>query len=207
MRSPLNTFNRIAGFYDLMVKIVFGASMRKAQIHFLNKIPPDGNVLILGGGTGWIVGEILRTNPDVTIDYVEASDRMLMIAKRKLTQSFGKVRFIHGTERSIPPENEYDVVITNFYLDLFTDESLSRVIATVERNIKNRALWIATDFLATNFWHRCMLWIMYRFFVITCRIEASRLPHWQTILHKMGLREVGNRKFYGGFICSILYER
>ena len=113
----LNGFNTIAKIYDTLAKIVFGRVIKKAQLHFLNEIPIEAKVLILGGGTGWILNSILKIRPAVEVWYIEASTKMISIAKKKVV-GFNNIHFIHGTEQNIPVDQHYDVVITNFYFDL-----------------------------------------------------------------------------------------
>ncbi|HEY9047693.1 MAG TPA: class I SAM-dependent methyltransferase, partial [Ohtaekwangia sp.] len=70
------SFDSIAPVYDMLSRIVFGRSMVKSQRHFLKYIPAEASVLILGGGTGWIIQELFAVNNTCTIVYVEASQKM-----------------------------------------------------------------------------------------------------------------------------------
>ena len=53
----MNGFNSIAPVYDALATLVFGRSIRNAQLCFLGDIGYRGKVLILGGGTGWFAGD------------------------------------------------------------------------------------------------------------------------------------------------------
>src|SRR5688572_10145370 len=114
MNSTLNRFNRVAGVYDILARMVFGRSIQQAQLHFLNELPTQGNILILGGGTGWILKSILKVRPLITIWFVEASDAMIAKAKQQAGNDEARIHFIHGTEETLVPEVQFDAVLANF---------------------------------------------------------------------------------------------
>jgi tRNA (cmo5U34)-methyltransferase len=200
--SSLNRFNALAGVYDTLVELVFGNSVRQAQRHYLKEIPTASNVLILGGGTGWIIRELLLVNPTATIWYVEASSAMIERSKKKMLHFPGStVHFIHGTEDSIPEVATFNVVITAFFLDLFTPSSLVCVIEKIKKSLVPDAMWLATDFVnQANRWQGVMLRVMYFFFRFVCRIEAKQLPQWEKLLRHYGYKEIKSHYFFYSFI-------
>src|SRR5688572_26928794 len=116
--NELNGFNRIARYYDVLKRLVFGNAIRNSEIAFLECLTPGGNVLILGGGSGEILGPLFQVNPGCRVWFVEASSRMISKAVYNLPEaSRGNVCFIHGTEGSLPPNVVFDGIITNFFLD------------------------------------------------------------------------------------------
>jgi tRNA (cmo5U34)-methyltransferase len=203
--SRLNTFNRIAAFYDIAAFLVFGTAIRKAQLHFLSAVPSTGNILILGGGTGWIAEAVLR-NSASKIVYVEASDKMISIARKKLKAFLHRVQFVHGTEADIGNEHTFEAVITNFYLDLFSDASLPFVVEIIRARIKETGVWLVTDFVARNWWHKRLLRLMYSFFRITSAVTVSKLPAWEAAITAAGCQGVAEKFFYAGFIRSAIYR-
>jgi ubiquinone/menaquinone biosynthesis C-methylase UbiE len=205
VKSKLNQFNKIAVVYDVLASIFFGRSIRKAQQCFLRELPHAGNILILGGGSGWILNAVMKTSPHCSVWYVEASDVMISKAKKYLSMT-GNIHFIHGTENSLSPDVKYDGVITNFYLDLFSHSSLSRALNQIHGVTNKECTWLVTDFVNNSWWQQCLLWLMYRFFRITCQIEANSLPQWEEELNRLGLDQTQCRSFYGGFICSSVYR-
>ncbi|MBS1488917.1 MAG: class I SAM-dependent methyltransferase [Bacteroidetes bacterium] len=201
---PLNRFNRIAPVYDRLATLVYGSSIRKAQVYFLNQIPDNAQVLILGGGSGWILQELFCKKPHVQVCYIEAASAMLAYAKIKADKQ--RVQFIHGTENDIPPGELYDVVITNFYLDLFSDESLRRVLQTIQPQLKKNSMWLATDFVNQIWWHKLMLKVMYTFFRAVSNIGNNKLPDWNKVMLEMGGRKRGSMFFYGNFIETTVFQ-
>ncbi len=199
-------FDKIASVYDGLAQLVFGNSIKQAQLYFLNEIAPQSNVLILGGGTGWLLAELLKLNPTCEVWYIEASEKMLKLSKLKTNHS-SRVHFIHGTEDSIPNETKFDVVITNFYLDLFTNTALDSVLAKIQEAGKPGTLFLATDFIdRKKWWQSILLKTMYIFFHNTCKVEASRLPDWHQQLTKRNLVQKKSKLFFGEFIETTVYS-
>ena len=201
-------FDWIAPYYDFLARLAFGKNIRRCQLEYLDKIPSGGNVLILGGGTGWILTELFKVNPTCRVLYVEASVKMLEKAKtRNDVLPSSQVIFIHGTERNLKQiaDVRFDTVITNFYFDLFTSTSLRAVLENITRSINPGSKLLVSEFVERSRWQRLLLFVMYHFFKWTCSIEASRLPDWQGELKRHGFTERDTKMFCNGFMKSSLY--
>lgn len=198
-------FDNISSVYDKLARLVYGKSIIEAQKHFLKLIPQQANVLILGGGTGWILTEIIKKEVVCAIWYVDASEEMIRLSKKRVDNSH--IQFILGTENNMPSSVRFDIVITNFYLDLFPMEKLNKVIDKIIFVLRPESHWIVTDFIDTKkWWARLLLKSMYTFFGVLCKIEATDLPDWHDALQEKGLRKKESRFFYHGFIESAVYS-
>jgi ubiquinone/menaquinone biosynthesis C-methylase UbiE len=207
MDSSLNQFNRIAGSYDLLASLVFAGNIHKAQLTYLHLIPPQAKVLILGGGTGKILNDLFKLNPSAQVYYVEASDAMIERAKKNSEHFKTHVHFIHGTANSIPDAIQFDVVITSFFLDMFSSPAMDDLIQQVAKSLERKSIWIVTDFVnSKKKLHQALLRMMYLFFRTFCGIEAQRLPDWENQLKNAGFGETKRELFYDGFIKSALYR-
>jgi ubiquinone/menaquinone biosynthesis C-methylase UbiE len=209
MSRSVNGFNRVALIYDMLAHIVFGRALWAAQHAFLPAIPPASNVLMLGGGTGRQLRALLEINHACCVWYIEASSAMLNQAKRALkSEQQQRVHFVHGTEANIPGDVVYDVVITSFFLDLFTDRALEDVMAKGDGALRTGGLWLVTDFVDSGkWWQKRLLDVMYAFFRITCNVEAKQLPSWQQIFERYRYSEIRSRLSYGTFIKSLLLRK
>lgn len=196
-------FDRLAPVYDYLSRIVFGKSLPYAQQYFLTSIRADDRILILGGGSGDFLRSVLKHQPSVVIDYIDISEKMIRLAREK-TQNPSTVNFIVGTEQNIP-DSRYSVVITNFYLDLFSDNTLQYVVQKIKAHLQPGGQWLVTDFVNEKWWHQMMLGVMYRFFRIITHIEATHLPQWTQCLIKNGATQIDSKRFYGGFIEAKVY--
>jgi tRNA (cmo5U34)-methyltransferase len=198
-------FDCIAPFYDLLARLIFGSSIEKAQRQFLDVNPPAKQILVLGGGTGAFLATLRSAHPHATIYFIDASAQMIRIAKHR--NKAQQIQFIHGTENDIPANLSFDIVITNFYLDLFESSKLASVIDLICRSLHSRSTWIASDFTDRNrWWQRLMLSFMYFFFRLTCGVTTQSLPDWRTALKKAGWKKQDERHFYSGFIESGVFR-
>lgn len=202
----LNQFDNIAQIYDPLAKLFFGKAHINSQKAFISDIPDGSTVLILGGGAGDILVALLLLKPACTVYYVEASERMISLAKKK-TRNFHNIYFIHGTQENIPNQI-FSTIITNFYFDLFTTKTLHAVVNTINKSLHIGSKWIVTDFVDSKiWWQRMMLRVMYLFFQKTCKIEANSLPVWEPILSRINFKKEKTIFFFNGFIRSELYHR
>ena len=199
-----NNFDSVAKFYDALARIVFGRSMFKAQTFYLSEISPDAKVLILGGGTGWMLNELIKINVTCPIWYIDSSSKMLEQSRQMAQRAKQKIHFILGTESSIPSDIQFDVVITNFFLDLFTEASCDKIVGRIRNSLHRDSQWIMTDFENLTWWHAVMLKAMYSFFKVTSAIEASQLPPFDLLFVKNGMAVRKSEFFYGRFIKTSL---
>lgn len=197
-------FNRLAPIYDSLARLIIGKGIHNSQLHFLNHLKGKSKLLILGGGTGWILPHIVEINPALSIDYIELSPEMLLKAQQSL-KDCQTVKFILGTEDNIP-RIDYDCVLTNFYLDLFIDSKMMEVTNQIKSSFTPNACWIATDFVSMRLWHKVVLWIMYRFFSIVTGLKTLSLPQWQNSIHEAGGKVIAMKSYSRGFIKTIVYE-
>lgn len=208
-QQSLKGFDLLAPVYDRFASLVYGSAIREAPLVFLKAIPSTGHVLILGGGTGWLLTELLEMHPQCNVWYVEASAKMLEQARQKLSeQQKSHVKFIHGTEDSIPREIQFHAVITAFFLDLFSPASLRRVIKKIDTSLAPKSVWLVSDFIARKvWWQRLLLKMMYAFFRWCCGIEAKQLPPWEQCMTAQGWQVEEEQLFFRGFIKSVRYSR
>ncbi|WP_151088926.1 class I SAM-dependent methyltransferase [Hymenobacter baengnokdamensis] len=86
---PDADFGPVAGFYDWLAGLVFGGAQRRAQRAALVAGLPPGSaprLLVLGGGSGWVLGEIWRLRPQAQVLYLEVSAAMLARTGARLRQ-------------------------------------------------------------------------------------------------------------------------
>ncbi|GAB5525028.1 MAG: hypothetical protein Roseis2KO_29000 [Roseivirga sp.] len=198
-------FDSIARVYDTMAYIVFGNDLRRAQQTYLNRLPTEGRVLIIGGGTGWILKEVLRKSPELRVDYVEASEKMISLAKDKTPEN-NYVNFIHGTEVSIPMQ-QYDCIITNFFLDVFSGKNLLGVMGLFRQRLRTGGIWLCTDFRATSRMdHKFLIWLMHLFFRMFASLESKALLDFRPYFAQVNMELEVESEYRNGLIFSAVYR-
>jgi len=209
--APAADFGRLARVYDLLAGAVFGRALRQAQRVALQAgLPLAGSaprVLVLGGGPGWVLTELLRQCPAAQVLYLETSAAMLARAqarlKQELPQAVPQVVFRQGSEQALEPGEQFDVLITFFVLDCFTLESFPAGIARLQAAREPGAPWLVADFQPPQrWWQRVLLRTMYLFFGVVVGLRAQQLPPWPTALAGLGLKLHYQSTQYGGFILS-----
>jgi len=109
-------YNNSAWFYDRLSHLVYGRALVEAQVYLLQFIPPNSNLLIVGGGTGWILDEITRIHPSgLQVTYVEVAPKMIAISKTRDTGG-NKVIFINDAMENVPLIDDFDIVVTPFFV-------------------------------------------------------------------------------------------
>ncbi len=196
-------FNNSAWFYDRLSGLVYGDALIEAQVWLLSYVPANAHVLIVGGGTGWILEELAKLYPTgLTITYVEVAAAMMAKSKKRNVLKNG-VTYINEAIENIEFIYLFDVVITPFLFDNFTEDTLSKVFAGIHQYLKPEGLWLNTDFQLTDkWWQRLLLKIMFLFFRTICNIEASRLPAIESRFAENGYFRTTEKTFYGNFIIS-----
>jgi len=202
-------FDTIAPVYDALATMVFGRAIRNAELHYLREVRDGGKVLILGGGTGRLLADLLTVNPNCEIWYVEASEAMIKIARSNINKlPKGEVHFIHGTQAEVPSYVQFDTVIANFYFDLFSAASLDRSLKQIHTSILPDGKLLVSDFIDDkSWWQSVLLSSMYLFFRWICKIEATTLPDWQRQLPDHNFTLEASTGLYGNFIRSAVYGR
>src|SRR5687767_4231553 len=198
-------YNLIAPFYDDLAGFVYGQPLFDAQTFYFSEIPDGGKVLILGGGSGWILPFLFRQKPNVQVSYVEASEKMIELAKTR-NCPVDRVQFILGTEASIPFNFQFDAIILNFYVDGFSFNQLPSRLQLINTHMKTNAVWVVTDFVDTgrpN--HRLILWLTHVFFRILIKHPNKRLVEWWKVFEQCGLKKKKEKLWKSGLIKSALY--
>jgi len=200
-----NGFDPVAGYYDQLVNLVFGKSMRRAQLNYLHKISKSSTILVLGGGTGNWLSELLRINSNCKITYIDQSARMIALARINSNNS-DRIEFRIGTEDVITETNYFDAIIMYCYLDLFPDKILTEVVSKIRNSSRVGSRWLIVDFVSGPCWQILLLYVMYRFFRFTTGLSNQQLPDWKRILEQNKLTKTDEQFFYMDFISSSCWK-
>ena len=74
-------FDFLSNKYDFLLSITFGKSIHRSQTHFLPEISAVQSVLLVGGGTGKLLVDVLDNCPKAQIQYVDISPLMIKRSK------------------------------------------------------------------------------------------------------------------------------
>ena len=207
---PLRGFDRAAGYYDALARLVFGPALRNTQLAALAGLPAGApRVLILGGGTGWVLAEVLRRRPAATVLYLEASPRMLARTRARLTPAqAARVEFRHGTQAALAPAECFDAIVTFFVLDCIELAELPAALDQLDHALAPAGCWLLADFrFASGGWRRGLHRAMFGFFRLTTGLRANFIPDFVAELSARGLRAERCGEFYGGATEALIFCR
>lgn len=205
-------YDRVAWCYDALAGLVFGGSLRAAQRAALAGLPAGApHVLILGGGTGWVLGEVLRRRPGASVLYLEVSGPMLERAVARLRREWpgaaGQVEFRLGTEAALRPGEQFDALVTFFVLDCFPLAALGPALTRLAAARRPAAPWLLADFSRPRRrWQRVLLGAMYQFFGAVAALRAQQLPDLHGAMAGLGLRPGAPAYFFGGAVEGTVFR-
>ena len=187
---------------------MYGRALVRAQQFLVKEIPANSRILIVGGGTGWVLEEIAKIHADgLSIAYVDSSPKMISLARAR-NAAANIVTFIAAPIEGAARGEIYDVVLTPFLFDNFTEGTMQKAFADLNDRLAPRGTWLFCDFRKTRvFWQRIMLKVMYLFFRISCGIEASELPETEACFSTHRYKIKSQETFVNGFVVSTVYEK
>ncbi len=208
------SFDRVAVFYEALETIVFARALQRARTAFIPQLGDCGHVLIGGSGNGRFLAALLATNPRVRVTCIDASAKMIAMAKERIAseQQLARVTFINADVLTTELPADCDFIVTNFFLDCFDAQQLRCTVDRLACAASKNAQWIVAEFAlpprgVVRAAARLLVRLMYLFFRLATGITANRLPSYQALLRVNGFRRVTARRFFAGMVVSELWRR
>jgi ubiquinone/menaquinone biosynthesis C-methylase UbiE len=203
------SFDPLAPFYDLLARTMFGRKLFRAKTFFVPHLQPYKTLLIMGGGTGEAVNFILNSHPQLEITFIEPSIGMMKKAQQRLDEDLqSRIHFIHGNQFDIPAKTSYDGITLFFVMDTMKNKTNEIFMKELCSHLKLNGIILFADFFQTKNHRRNFLtWIMYRFFRITTRMEATSLPDYNQIFTANTLSVVSAMSWQNGYIRSMVLQK
>jgi ubiquinone/menaquinone biosynthesis C-methylase UbiE len=211
------SFDTLAPWYRTLEWIAFGDDLQRCRIACLGEIALPRRALIVGEGNGRFLCELLRARPGVEVDCVDASQRMLHLAQKRLEREWpDRVQCVRFLQRDFiswsPPERHYDLLVTHFFLDCFAEVQLTAVVRKLAQAATENACWLLADFCvpsegAARLHARAWLAVMYRFFRLTAGIDARQLIDPTPFLRDEGFALARQQFYRRGMLKSEVWRR
>lgn len=204
----MSDFNAIAPYYDLLAALIFGNQLVSIQQSSLKYFHSHQRVMIIGGGTGRAFKGFEHRCRSIL--YLEPSEKMIFQAQKNLNNSL--VTFKRGKIEEVQPTESFDLVITNFVMDVFNKKELEQFIGEVEMRMAPDGLWIVSDFALNKrqgyyYFKKQLIKLMYGFFSVVSNLNNNTLYDYRNILSGRGYREIEYHEIYGGFIFSSVFRK
>lgn len=206
-----NNYNTIARYYDLIHHLFYGRAEIHAQEELLNYVRSGDRLLIVGGGTGWILEKIAARFPSgLEITYIEASSRMMELSKKR-DCGRNRVEMVTSVVEDWKGGMEYDCILTGLFFDNFKEPHATAIVKQLTSNLRAGGYWLESDFYYPRtrgkLWQAILLWIMYVTSRAICRVEAKRLPDMDRIFSAEGYQLVYTTYHYQRFIRGVVYQK
>lgn len=202
---------RLAPWYRWIEYAAYGRALERRRFAFLRRLVGARRVLILGEGDGRTVARLLKIAPQAQFDVVEVSPEMIALARGRVRDS-ARVHFHQGDALTHGwPTGWYDGIVTNFFLDCFTDAELAPLIRKLTAALVPEGLWIVGEFaIPPRGWRRLhariWIWTMYRFFGITTGLRARRLPAIERMMREAGMTRIEQQTERVGLMVSEVWR-
>ena len=206
-----NNYDASAWFYDALAQLVFGKALVKAQQFLIANIQPKAHILIVGGGTGWILEELTKVqSSSLKITYVEISAKMLALSKKRNCGE-NEVAFVNKAIEAYQLTQKYDVILTPFLFDNFSEKRIQVVFDQLHQCLKLDGLWMLCDFQVQEnrhqIWQKVLLQTMDLFVGLLCNVETKTLVKMDAYFQTKNYVLVKEKTFYQGFIVSKVYQK
>ena len=205
-------FGRLARLYFWMEYLSFGPYLHRCRRLRIPEMEGRQCALVYGDGDGRFLAELVRMAPALRITAVDASDAMLRRARRRLP-SDPNVQWVHADARIWdPPSDEFDLVVSHFFLDCFDEEEVAAIVARVNAVASERALWVVSEFSIpageiAGALARLIVTALYLAFGLLTGLSIRRLPDYPRVLQEAGWQLEDRRELLFGLLVSECWRR
>lgn len=215
MKSRSVTFDRLARCYRGLELLAFGRDLERARFFHLERLRHCRKILVLGEGDGRCLARLVEVAPAARIHCLDLSAAMLDRAAVRIagTEAQDRVTFeCADILAGAPPPAGCDAVTTLFFLDCFTAEQVTGIVARVQAALEPDACWLFTDFVLPpgGFARlRARVWVagLYAFFRWQTGLPVRTLPPSEEIIERAGFTREASRDFQRGLLRSAVFHR
>lgn len=204
-------------FYEFLSRLYSANAIPKCRDAMFDHLQPGDKVVFGGVGYGWDAIKAAQLGADVTI--VEMSPTMISKFNdtvKKAGASSLKLRAVESDILAFDECGVYDMVVANFFLNVFARPMMMKVFAHMIMLGKADAKVVVGDFArpSGNLLARIVKSIYYYIAAVTFRLITCNpihpVYHYSKIMTKLGL-EVREKRYTGwlgiDFFCSVLGQK
>jgi Methyltransferase domain len=204
-------FDGVARPYRWMEYVSFGRALERCRETFLPRLTDCKNALVLGDGDGRFLARLLEMNTDIYADAVDSSGVMLRLLEQRAGKNAGRrLRTHRANALEFVLEGTYDLVVTHFFLDCFTQVEVESLCARIAGHLQAGSLWVISDFripAGVMRWPaRGVVRGLYAAFRMLTGLRTTSLPDHGAALAAAGMKRVAERLWLGGMLTSELWE-
>jgi ubiquinone/menaquinone biosynthesis C-methylase UbiE len=210
--QPAN-FNRLARVYRWLEWFTFGPMLWKCRCAYLAEMMNERAALVIGDGDGRFTAQLLKQNPQIAVDAVDASDAMLRRLMRRAGRNASRVRVHLGDARQLQfAAGKFDLVATHFFLDCLTTVEVESLAMRLREALTSDASWVISEFTIPDNWYGRLIAgpivaALYFAFRYLTGLTVRELPAHREALQRAGFALMSQRKRLWGLLVSELWKR
>ena len=194
MSAPAH-FGRLARLYRAMEYLSFGPFLERCRNRRLPEMLAARTALVYGDGDGRFLARLAAAAPEMMIDAVDASNTMLRHAARRLERlragPAARVTLRCADALAYQPQQIYDLIVSHFFLDCFTDAEIALLLQHVRAAARPGTLWIVSDFAApkgsiSGRVGRLVVRALYLAFRLLTGLRTQHLPNYASAMSATG---------------------
>lgn len=141
-----DNYKFVGHFYDFLSNIYSGKSIQHCKVAMLDHLKPGDKVLFAGVGHGIDAVYAAKRGAEVTV--VDLSETMLRKFQRNLEKNGVKIhiRQVHSDILQFQEFERYDMVVANFFLNVFQRDMMLKVLQHLIKLGKPGAKVVVGDF-------------------------------------------------------------
>jgi len=209
-------FDAIARPYRWLEYITFGRLLERVRFAHISRITDRNRALVLGDGDGRFLARLAVQNQGLYFEAVDSSARMLTLLQSRICKVGARNR---GTftqadvndEGFHPCGREFDLVVTHFFFDCFTDREVETIVDLIIPRLAHESIWIVSEFdvpsTGPRTCARILIRLLYTSFGLLTGLAVRSLPDHRRILQSRGFRLEKRTMNLRGILVSELWRR
>jgi ubiquinone/menaquinone biosynthesis C-methylase UbiE len=205
-------FDGLAHAYRWMEYFSFGPLLMRCRTEFLSYMTSRRNALIIGDGDGRFTARLLRLNPALRVNAIDASPVMLTTLMQRAGENSHRVRTHVADARAWQPAiaEPCDLIVTHFFLDCLTTDEVRSLTAKIRVLAAPNAMWVVSEFaVPRSIFGRLvaasLVRALYLAFNVLTGLRVRSLPDHASALTAAGFNLESRRARLGGLLVSELW--
>lgn len=201
----MKSFDTIAHAYESLERITLANTLQSARTHCLPYLSDQKRGLLIGDGDGRFSERLLETLPEMHVDSIDISGKMLALAKQRVGRNAERFNPIQKDALLHEyPKYNYDFIGLHFCLDCFTQPEIDTLLPRVTASLRANGLIAYSDFQATNRWQATVVRFLYFCFRQTAALKSKKLPD---VVWEKPIRSISRAEFAKGLVFSNVLQK
>jgi len=209
-------FDTVARAYRWLEYITFGRLLEHVRFAHIPCITDRSRALLLGDGDGRFLARLAIDNQALHAEAVDSSAKMLALLRSRISEvgAGDRVTFTQADiidEKFQPCGSGYDLVVTHFFLDCFTECEVETIVDRVLPTLAQESIWIISEFAVPlagpRLIARALIRALYTIFGLLTGLSVHSLPDYRRVLRSRGFCLEKQTTTMRGILVSELWRR